>query len=50
MENGNSRTIKQQSIHPKENLRGSQVNPVRHLYWVDRLIAQHSMVNIVWAL
>ena len=37
MENGNGRAIKQQSIHSLENPRGSQVNPVGHLYWTERL-------------
>ena len=46
MENENVRAIKQQSIHPMETPRGSQVNPVGHLYWAERLIAQPFMVNI----
>ena len=45
MENGNSRTIKQQSIHPKENCRGLQINPVGH-HQRKRLTVQPFMVNI----
>lgn len=46
MGNGNGRATKQQSIQSMENPRGSQVNPVGHLYRTERLIVQPFMVNI----
>ena len=45
-DDGKWKWFKQQSIHPKENSRGPQVNPVGHIHRTKRLIAQPFMVYI----